>query len=87
MIKISLMLLISNFFLLINLKNFSSLIKIYDKPKKFNNRTLLYEKDNISGNEFTIETNEMIDKFKQAKREQGYEEKVVSHLRLKKLEY
>ena len=27
----------------------------------------------------------MIDKFKQAKREQGYEEKVVSHLRLKKL--
>ena len=43
------------------------------------------EKDNVSGNEFTIETNEMIDKFKQAKREQGYEEKVISHLRLKKL--
>ena len=60
-------------------------IKIYDKPKKYNNRTLLYEKDNVSGNEFTIETNDMIDKFKQAKREQGYEENVVSHLRLKKL--
>ena len=58
-------------------------IKIYDKPKKYNNRTLLFEKDNISGNEFTVETNEMIDKFKQAKREQGYEEKVVTHLRLK----
>ncbi len=32
MIKISLMLLISNFFLLINFKKFSSLIKIYDRP-------------------------------------------------------
>ena len=32
-----------------------------------------------------IETNEMIDKFKQSKREQGVEEKVISHLRLKKL--
>ena len=28
----------------------------------------LFEKDNVSGNEFTIETSEMIDKFKQAKR-------------------
>ena len=60
-------------------------IKIYDKPKKYNKRTLLYEKENITGSEFTLETNEMIDKFKQAKREQGYEEKVVTHLRLKKL--
>lgn len=60
-------------------------IKIYDKPKKYNKRTLLYEKENVTGSEFTIETNEMIDKFKQAKREQGYEEKVVTHLRLKKL--
>ena len=60
-------------------------IKIYDKPKKYNKRTLLYEKENVTGSEFTLETNEMIDKFKQAKREQGYEEKVVNHLRLKKL--
>ena len=60
-------------------------IKIYDKPKKYNKRTLLYEKENVTGSEFTLETNEMIDKFKQAKREQGYEEKVVTHLRLKKL--
>ena len=56
-------------------------IKIYDKPKKYNKRTLLYEKENVTGSEFTLETNEMIDKFKQAKREQGYEEKVVTHLR------
>jgi hypothetical protein len=60
-------------------------IKIYDKPKKFNKRTLLYEKENVTGTEFTVETNEMIEKFKQAKRDEGYEEKVVTHLRLKKL--
>ena len=60
-------------------------IKIYDKPKKYNKRTLLYEKDNISGNEFTIETNQMIEKFKQVKRNQGYEENIISQIRLKKL--
>lgn len=60
-------------------------IKIYDKAKRYNNRTLLYEKDNVTGIEFTIETNDMIDKFKQSKRDQGVEENVISHLRLKKL--
>ena len=32
-------------------------IKIYDKPKKFINRVLLYETTDVASNEFTTETN------------------------------
>ncbi len=60
-------------------------IKIYDKPKKYNSRTLLYEKDNVSGTEFTIETKEMVEKLKETKRAKGISEEILSHLRIKKL--
>jgi maltose-binding protein MalE len=66
-------------------KNDGINIKIYDKPKKYNSRTLLYEKDNVSGSEFTIETTEMVEKLITNKREKGVSEEVLNHLRIKKL--
>ena len=42
-------------------------IKIYDKPKKYRDRVLLYETTDVASNEFTIETKEMIEKLKEAK--------------------
>jgi hypothetical protein len=66
-------------------KNDGINIKIYDKPKKYNSRTLLYEKDNVSGSEFTVETTEMVEKLITNKREKGVSEEVLNHLRIKKL--
>lgn len=66
-------------------KNDGINIKVYDKPKKYNSRTLLYEKDNVSGSEFTVETTEMLEKLIESKRTKGFSEEVLSHLRLKKL--
>ena len=45
-------------------------IKIYDKPKKFINRVLLYETTDVASNEFTTETKEMIENLKKAKSEE-----------------
>ena len=66
-------------------KNEGITIRIYDKAKRFNSRTLLYEKENVSNTEFTVETNPLVDKLKEAKREDGVEEDIIAHLRLKKL--
>ena len=49
-------------------------VQIYDKPSKFKARVLLYEKDGIGGNEFTVETGPMLEKLKEVKREKGVEE-------------
>ena len=60
-------------------------VEIYDKPSKFKARVLLYEKDGIGGNEFTVETGPMLDKLKEVKREKGVEEEIIERMRLKKL--
>ena len=60
-------------------------IKVYDKPKKYNSRVLLFEKENVTGTEFTAETTEMLEKLKAAKKDQGVEEDIIKYLRLKKL--
>lgn len=72
-------------------------IKIYDKPKKFINRVLLYETTDVASNEFTTETKEMIEKLKKAKSEELakkvdiseserlYQQKIIENIRLKKL--
>ena len=73
------------------------IIKIYDKPKKYKNRVLLYEINDVANNEFTTETNEMIEKLKEAKtaelakktdvsdQERTYQQKIIENIRLKKL--
>ena len=66
-------------------KNEGITIRIYDKAKRFTSRTLLYEKENVSNTEFTVETNPLVDKLKEAKRKDGVEEDIIAHLRLKKL--
>ena len=60
-------------------------VEIYDKPSKFKARVLLYEKDGIGGNEFTVETGPILDKLKEVKREKGVEEEIIERMRLKKL--
>ena len=60
-------------------------VQIYDKPSKYNSRVLLYEKEGVGGNEFTVDTGPMIDKLKEIKREKGVEEEIILRLRLKKL--
>ena len=60
-------------------------VEIYDKPSKYNSRVLLYEKDGVGGNEFTVETASMIEKLKEVKREKGVDEEIVLRMRLKKL--
>ena len=72
-------------------------IKIYDKPKKYRDRVLLYESSGVANSEFTTETNEMIVKLKEAKskklaentdiseKERSYQQKVIENIRLKKL--
>ena len=67
------------------IKNEGINIKIYDKPKKYNSRTLLFEKSDVIGNEFTVETNEMLEKLKESKRAKGVEEELLNYLRIKKL--
>ena len=66
------------------IKNDGIKIKIYDKPKKYNSRTLLFEKDNVAGSEFTVETTEMVEKLITSKRENGISEEILNHLRIKK---
>ena len=72
-------------------------IKIYDKPKKYKTRVLLYEISDVASSEFTTETNEMVEKLKQAKNEElakkteisdqerAYQQKIIDNIRLKKL--
>ena len=72
-------------------------IKIFDKPKKFRTRTLLYEKENVTGSEFIIETDIMIEELKKAKskelenntefsdEERNYQKSIIEKLRVKKL--
>ena len=66
-------------------KNDGITIRIYDKAKRFNSRVLLYEKENVANTEFTIETSPLLEKLKEAKREDNVEEEIIKHLRLKKL--
>ena len=60
-------------------------VEIYDKPSKYNSRVLLYEKEGVGGNEFTVETAPMIERLKEVKREKGVEEEIIVRMRLKKL--
>tara|TARA_Y100001968_G_scaffold328978_1_gene377285 strand:+ start:4153 stop:4755 length:603 start_codon:yes stop_codon:yes gene_type:complete len=60
-------------------------VEIYDKPSKFKARVLLYEKDGVGGNEFTVETGPMLEKLKEVKREKGVDEEIIERMRLKKL--
>ena len=72
-------------------------IKIFDKPKKFRSRTLLYEKENVTGSEFIVETDIMIEELKKAKNielesntelsdeERTYQKSIIEKLRVKKL--
>ena len=72
-------------------------IKIFDKPKKFRSRTLLYEKENVTASEFIVETDIMIEELKKAKNielesntelsdeERTYQKSIIEKLRVKKL--
>ena len=60
-------------------------IRIYDKPKESKGRILLYEKDDVGGNDFTCETTEMLEKLKAAKQEKGVSEDIIKVMQLKKL--
>lgn len=72
-------------------------IKIYDKPKKYKNKVLLYETTDVANSEFTTETKEMIEKLKEAKTKElaektdlsddqrSYQRKIIENIRLKKL--
>jgi len=60
-------------------------VEIYDKPSKYNSRVLLYEKEDVGGNEFTVETAQMIERLKEVKREKGVDEEIIVRMRLKKL--
>ena len=72
-------------------------IKIFDKPKKFRTRILLYEKENVTGSEFIIETDIMMEELKKAKKkelenntefsdeERNYQKLIIEKLRVKKL--
>ena len=72
-------------------------IKIFDKPKKFRSRTLLYEKENVTGSEFIVETDIMIEELKKAKyivlesntelseEERTYQKSIIENIRVKKL--
>jgi hypothetical protein len=60
-------------------------VEIYDKPSKYNSRVLLYEKEGVGGNEFTVETAPMIERLKEVKREKGVDEEIIIRMRLKKL--
>tara|TARA_B110000483_G_scaffold43838_1_gene54730 strand:+ start:2512 stop:3138 length:627 start_codon:yes stop_codon:yes gene_type:complete len=72
-------------------------IKIYDKPKKYTNKVLLYETTDVANSEFTTETKEMIEKLKEAKSKElaektdisddqrSYQQKIIENIRLKKL--
>ena len=66
-------------------KNDGISIRIYDKAKRFNSRVLLYEKENVANTEFTIETSPLLEKLKEAKREDKVDEEIIKHLRLKKI--
>ena len=66
-------------------KNDGITIRIYDKAKRFNSRVLLFEKENVANTEFTIETSPLLEKLKEAKREDKVEEEIIKHLRLKKI--
>ena len=46
-------------------KNDGITIRIYDKAKRFSSRVLLYEKENVSNTEFTIETSPLLEKLKE----------------------
>lgn len=60
-------------------------VRVYDKPQGYKGRVLLYEKDGVGGNEFTCETNNMLDKLKAAKLEKGVSQNIVDVMQLKKL--
>jgi hypothetical protein len=72
-------------------------IKIFDKPKKFRTRILLYEKENVTASDFIIETDIMIEELKKAKNnelenntefsdeERNYQKSIIEKLRVKKL--
>ena len=60
-------------------------VQIYDKPRKYKSRVLLYEKDGVGGNEFTLETGAMLEKLKEVKTDKGVEEEIVNMMRFKKL--
>ena len=60
-------------------KNDGITIRIYDKAKRFNSRVLLYEKENVANTEFTIETSPLLEKLKEAKREDKLEEDIINH--------
>lgn len=42
-------------------------VQIYDKSKNYKSRMLLYEKDGVGQNEFTVETGPMLEKLKENK--------------------
>ena len=72
-------------------------IKIFDKPKKFRTRILLYEKENVTASDFIIETDIMMEELKKAKKkelenntefsdeERNYQKLIIEKLRVKKL--
>tara|TARA_B110000285_G_scaffold19545_1_gene18970 strand:+ start:358 stop:975 length:618 start_codon:yes stop_codon:yes gene_type:complete len=60
-------------------------MQIYDKSSKDIRRVLLYEKSEIGGNEFSFETNLMIEKLKQSKLDKGIDSVIVNQMRLKKI--
>lgn len=60
-------------------------LRIYDKPQGHKGRILLYEKDGVGGNEFTCETNTMLEKLKSVKLEKGVSQNIVNVMQLKKI--
>ncbi|CAG5085105.1 hypothetical protein [Parvicella tangerina] len=62
-------------------------VKIYDKPQDGKGRILLYEKEDIGGNEFEVNLEDLNETFKTKKKEMWPKEKhdLVDKMRLKRL--
>lgn len=61
-------------------------IEIYDKPSTLKGRVLLFEKDNVGGNEIEVSLEEMNEVFRAAKAESSnLDPAVIEKMRLKKV--
>jgi len=60
-------------------------LEIYDKPRNYKYRTRLYERESISGDEFTFESGRMEQKYRSSKIADGMSEEDAKTVRLKKV--
>lgn len=60
-------------------------VEIYDKPKNFVDRTLLFSKDGVAAGEFELTSTELLNKLRELKIEGGMTEAEANTLKLKKV--